>query len=332
MRCLPSFLSSSRDTRFNKLRLSKKCFDGIPFHLVESLTPVMPPKRAAAAAAPTPAVPVAVPGFSAALAAFMAPSTMVEEVETEVSEDLGVLQGKKTKKKVALDPVDAVSLERLEELLADPAPVDDGDVRVQLDADDMCDETYLHPGSVLYRPARLVVIRKEPSHYVVRSVDSVRQEWRLEASLIRKQCESPDQFGEVKQVTTAQIAHIIMEQAGDHVLKVTYTELPNLEQTAALVREVSKKIEALSFTPKKKDKLFQRLVMRVQKGDVRVLRGYVARGDWVQESDTGIIKFLDADVMAAADATASGDVAQRALNVRTILSVNLKNVKYVVKK
>jgi hypothetical protein len=239
--------------------------------------------------------------------------------------------GKASKKAKVADPVEAASLERIEELIAEPVVSDPRDAKVDLAADDFCDELRLTPGSVLYRPARLVVVRKEGTHYVVRNVDLANQEWRLEASLIRKQCESPDQYTEVKQVTMTQMASVIKEQAGDHVLKVVFTKLPDMEQAAARVREAAKKIEALDIPGKKKDKLYQRLVARSHKGDVRVMRGYIARGDNMvtQETETGMIKILDADLLSEGKNYVE---ATRILNLRTIISLNVRNVKYVVKK
>ena len=75
------------------------------------------------------------------------------------------------------------------------------------------------------------------------------------------------------------------------------------------------------------NKLFKKLYEKSQKGDLRVIKGYISRSEDLQatENETGMIKFLDAELMA------KGEFPERLINLRNIVSLIFKLTKYELK-
>jgi hypothetical protein len=57
------------------------------------------------------------------------------------------------------------------------------------------------------------------------------------------------------------------------------------------------------------------------------MRGYIIRDDDMQikQNDTGMIKFLDADILS------KGEMAERLINLKNIVSLTFKLTKYQLK-
>jgi len=94
------------------------------------------------------------------------------------------------------------------------------------------------------------------------------------------------------------------------------------------LEEGSKKIEAAAdATPAEKHKAYKELAARLQKGEYRIMRGYIKRSEDmdIQQTDTGMVKFVDADLQA------KGEMAERMLNLNNVTALTLSIVKYVLK-
>jgi hypothetical protein len=114
---------------------------------------------------------------------------------------------------------------------------------------------------------------------------------------------------------------IITNEIGDCICKVVFNKLPNAEEMAKLLREGSQQIEDLEATDKVKHQLYKKLYERVQKGDVRIMRGYMLKTDVA----TGLVRFLDADLVS------NEEKAERAFYMKNVLELTLRLTKYVVK-
>jgi hypothetical protein len=197
-----------------------------------------------------------------------------------------------------------------------------------------CDASALQPGSILYRYARIVVLRpgKDGDDTTrVRNQDLHAQgelaDWNLDSDLINQQCWSPDQYTNTVHVTMTQMAAKIRDEVGDCVCKVEFTKMPDAAAMADLLRNGSRMIEASGLSDAEKKKMYKQLHARTQHGEYRIMRGYLLRSEDQQlmETDTGMIRFIDADLMA------EGKHCERQVNVRTIKALTLKLTKYVVK-
>lgn len=227
------------------------------------------------------------------------------------------------------DAVDAVAefnklvaLPVAEDLLARQVSVPDGK---------RCVSAHLQPDSLLYRPARIVVLQKRTTDCRVRNQELYAQgedgDWTLGTALIDSQCWSPDQYSTVVEVTMTEMARKIKEEVGDCICKVEFTKVPDPSEMAQLLQEGAALIEQSGCSAAEKKKMYKRLHERTSHGNYRILRGYILRAEDQQrrESETGMIKFIDADLMA------QGKHCERMVNVRTVKALTLKLVKYVLK-
>ena len=68
--------------------------------------------------------------------------------------------------------------------------------------------------------------------------------------------------------------------------------------------------------------MYKKLFERVQKGDMRIMRGYVLNIDHA----SGLVRFLDGDLEANAEKP------ERAFYLKNVLELTLRLTKYVVQK
>ncbi len=96
---------------------------------------------------------------------------------------------------------------------------------------------------------------------------------------------------------------------------------------ANLIKDGSRLIENSGLSDAEKLKLYKKLYERSQKGEYRIMRGYIIRDEDMQikQNDTGMIKFLDADLLA------KGEMAERLINLKNIVSLTFKLTKYQLK-
>jgi hypothetical protein len=202
-------------------------------------------------------------------------------------------------------------------------PEDPFDCKVSVGINDRCDPTKVQTGSLLYRPARLVVLDSEDLCVRNQDLYSAGEDADIAVgtNLLRKQCWTADQYSIVKKVSAKEIQEIITNEIGDCICKVVFNKLPNAEEMAKLLREGSQQIEDLEATDKVKHQLYKKLYERVQKGDVRIMRGYILN----KNVETGLIRFLDADLEANAEKP------ERAFYMKNVLELTLRLTKYVVK-
>ena len=113
---------------------------------------------------------------------------------------------------------------------------------------------------------------------------------------------------------------IIKNEIRDCVCKVVFNKLPDANEMATLLQEGSQLIEDLEATDGEKHQLYKKMFERVQKGDIRIMRGYVLKIE-----DTGLVKFLDADLEANAEK------GERAFYMKNVFELTLQLTKYVVK-
>lgn len=209
-------------------------------------------------------------------------------------------------------------------------PEDPFDCLVKIGKDDRCDASKIQNGMLLDRPARLVILdastgRVRNQELFERKVDS---DWTLGSELFRKQCWSADHYTEIQELNKTQLAHKIKTEVGDTLCKVEFTKAPDVNEMAKLLEEGSKKIEAAAdATPAEKHKAYKELAARLQKGEYRIMRGYIKRSEDmdIQQTDTGMVKFVDADLQA------KGEMAERMLNLNNVTALTLRLVKYVLK-
>ncbi len=222
---------------------------------------------------------------------------------------------------------------QFETMLKINKPEDDLDCKVDIPDNYRCDFKKIKEGSLLYRPARIVVLDKNinTSNSKVRNQDlhknGLEADWNLGHDLIYKQCWTPDQYRKVEKVSTSQLAHKLKEEVGDCICKVEFTKNPDISEMATLIRNGSQLIENSGVSEAEKIKMYKKLYERSQKGEYRIMRGYIVRGEDMQleQTDIGMIKFLDADLLA------KGEMAERLVNVKNIISLTFKLVKYQLK-
>ncbi len=214
-----------------------------------------------------------------------------------------------------------------------PKPDDELDQKVTVKDGHRCDFTKIKDGSLLYRPARIIVLDKfkGSGDSRVRNQDlhksGLDSDWNLGTDLISKQCWSPDQYTKVEKVTATVLAHKLKEEVGDCVCKVEFTKNPDPTEMANLIRDGSRLIEASGVSDAEKIKLYKKLFERSQKGEYRIMRGYIVRSEdmHMEQNETGMIKFLDADLLA------KGEMAERMINLRSIVSLTYRLTKYQLK-
>ncbi len=207
-------------------------------------------------------------------------------------------------------------------------PEDPFDCQVKKGKDDRCDPSKIKDGMLLDRPARLVVL--DASSGKVRNQElfdrKIDSDWNLGQDLIRKQCWTADLYTNVETLTKTQLASKIINDVGDSLCKVNFTKSPDSKSLAQLMMEGTKMIETSGATEEEKLKAYKSLVERVQKGEYRIMRGYIKRSDGdmdIQQTDTGMVKFVDADLLA------KGEMADRMLNLNNVTELTLRGTKYV---
>jgi hypothetical protein len=203
-------------------------------------------------------------------------------------------------------------------------PEDPFDCKVSVGINDRCDPTKVQAGSLLYRPARLVVLSAED--LCVRNQElydaGEDSDIMVGQNLLRKQCWTPDQYTIVKKVSAKEMQDLFINEVGNCICKVVFTKLPNANEMATLLQEGSQQIEDLDTTDGEKHKLYKKLFERVQKGDIRIMRGYSLKID----VSSGLVRFLDADLEANAEKP------ERAFYLQNVLELTLRLTKYVVHK
>ncbi len=198
-----------------------------------------------------------------------------------------------------------------------------------------CDPSKLMPNSLVYRPARIVVLAKAGltgTSFSVRNQDLHKagkpgSDWTLEPGLIASQCWSADQYTKVEKVTMTTLASKLKEEVGDCICKVEFFKLPEASEMAKMIREGSKFIEGSDASETEKTRMFKKLYERSQVGEYRIIRGYIARSDdqEAQETETGMLKFIDADAMA------EGKFPVRQINLRNVQALTCKLTRYELK-
>ena len=196
-------------------------------------------------------------------------------------------------------------------------PEDPFDCKVTVGENDRCDPTKIQTGSLMYRPARLVVLDAE--ELCLRNQDLYEAgedaDITVGQNLVRKQCWTADQYTHTKKVSAKEMHDVITSEIGDCICKVVFNKLPNANDMATMLQEGSKQIEDLTTTDAEKHKLYKKLFERVHTGDIRIIRGYVLKIDVA----TGLVKFLDADI------------GERTFYVKNVLELTLRLTKYIVK-
>ena len=269
----------------------------------------------------------------ASVADDLVPQTSVPESKKRTKASVNLKASTEASAKaLAVDtkPVDAKAMkQQLNELLEVKRPEDPYDRKVTLNCkNERCDSTNIRAGMLLDRPAPLVVlegnkVRNQELHQ--KGVDS---DWSLSLDLIGAQCWSADHYKEVVQVNKTQMAAKIKNEVGDRLFKVVFTKAPEANAMADLIRSGSELIEKSDATAEEKRKAYKALWERSQKGEIRIMRGYIKRtegGMDIQESDTGMVKIEDADLKA------KGQMAERMLNLNNVLELTYELTKYVLK-
>jgi len=196
-------------------------------------------------------------------------------------------------------------------------PEDPFDCKVTVGENDRCDPTKIQTGSLMYRPARLVVLDAE--ELCLRNQDLYEAgedaDITVGQNLVRKQCWTADQYTHTKKVSAKEMHDVITSEIGDCICKVVFNKLPNANDMATMLQEGSQQIEDLTTTDAEKHKLYKKLFERVQTGDIRIIRGYILKIDVA----TGLVKFLDADI------------GERSFYVKNVLELTLRLTKYIVK-
>lgn len=197
-------------------------------------------------------------------------------------------------------------------------PEDPFDCKVTVGENDRCDPTKVQNGSFLYRPARLVVL--DAKDLCLRNQDLYEAgedaDITVGQNLVRKQCWTADQYTHTKKVSAKEMHDVFTSEIGDCICKVVFNKLPNASDMAELLREGSQQIEDLEATEADKHKLYKKLFERIQKGDMRIMRGYVLKID----AATGLVRFLD------------GDNGERSFYLKNVLELTLRLTKYVLVK
>jgi hypothetical protein len=200
-------------------------------------------------------------------------------------------------------------------------PEDPFDCKVSVGINDRCDPTKVKTNSLLYRPARLLVL--DADDLTIRNQDlydaGEDSDIMVGQNLLRKQCWTPDQYTTVQNVSPKEMQDLFMNKVGDCICKAVFTKLPNANEMATLLREGSQQIENLETTGAEKHKMYKKLLTRVQKGNIRIMRGYVLNID----AATGLVQFLDADIDAN---------GERAFYLQNVLELTLRLTKYILHK
>lgn len=199
-------------------------------------------------------------------------------------------------------------------------PEDPLDCMVELADDERCDPTKIRDGSLLYRPSRLVVSNAKKSMVRIQELSEDNSEWNVSENLIAIQCWTADQYTDVKKVSKPEMEEIIGD-VRDCVCKVVFTKMPNANEMALFLREGSQLIESLETTEEEKVKYYKKLFECSQKGEYRIMRGYITKIE-----DNGMVQFLDADLEAKGDVSAC-----RSFYIKNIVELTMRLVKYVVK-
>ena len=199
-------------------------------------------------------------------------------------------------------------------------PEDKLDCMVELADDERCDPTKIRDGSLLYRPSRLVVSNAKKSMVRIQELSEDNSEWNVSQDLIAVQCWTADQYTDVKKVSKPEMEEIIGD-VRDCVCKVVFTKMPNANEMALFLREGSQLIENLETTEEEKVKYYKKLFECSQKGEYRIMRGYITK---IEES--GMVQFLDADLEAKGEVSAC-----RSFYMKNIAELTVRLVKYVVK-
>lgn len=226
----------------------------------------------------------------------------------------------------------STSNQTFEELINISKP-DHEQYQVTLQSGQRCDILKLTPNCLLYRPARIIVLSKSAGNgYSVRNQDLYKSgasgsDWNLDGSLICNQCWSADQYTKLEKITMTAMAAKLKEEVGDCICKVEFFKLPDASEMSKLIREGSKLIEESSNTETEKNRMFKKLYERSQVGEYRIMRGYICRAEdqEAQESETGMLKFVDAEAMA------EGKFAIRQINLRNIQALTFKLTRYELK-
>lgn len=216
-----------------------------------------------------------------------------------------------------------------EALLTIEKPADPYAKQVTLARHEKTDVTHLTDGMLLCRPARIVVIEKSGGTTRVRNQDihavsPGQGDWDLGTSLIGSQCWNADQYTEVKQASMTSIAAILRDRVGDVICKVEFTKEPVVSEMRDVLMRGAAMIEQLFHREADKLAAYKRLYERTRTGEYRIMRGYILRDADMstQESETGMIKFLDADLVA------EGKFSERQVNLRNIRALTFKGVRY----
>ncbi len=222
---------------------------------------------------------------------------------------------------------------QFEQMIKFEKPVDPLDCKVDIPENYRCDFKKVQEGTLLYRPARIIVLNKfkDPSNSRVRNQDlhksGVEADWNLGHDLISKQCWTADHYNKIEKVNATQLAHKLKEEVGDCLCKVEFTKSPDVSEMSNMIREGSRIIENAPVSDAEKVKMFKKLYERSQKGEYRIMRGYIIRSEDMQleQNDIGMVKFLDADLLA------KGEMAERLVNVKNIVSLTFRLTKYQLK-
>lgn len=222
-----------------------------------------------------------------------------------------------------------------EALLAVERPNDPFAERVTLQPNHKTDASKIREGMLLCRPARIVVMGKNNTgttatarvrNQDIHAASPGQGDWELGTALIETQCWNADQYTDVRHEPMTAIAAILRDRVGDVICKVEFTKEPAATKMRDLLMKGAAIIEQVyaHATPTSKAAAYKRLYERTQRGEYRIMRGYILRDADMstQETETGMIKFLDADLMA------QGKYAQRQVNLRNIQALTFKGVRY----
>jgi hypothetical protein len=132
--------------------------------------------------------------------------------------------------------------------------------------------------------------------------------------VIDDECHSASQFEETETVTRTKIVELV-ENAGHTIMTVTFTKQPTIDSVLEIIESES---ENLSGGTKKKKK---EIVKSLLAGEERVMIATLLRNG---KEESGRIKVVDMEIEPP-------KYAMRLIDTRTISSLILENVKYVVK-
>ena len=212
-------------------------------------------------------------------------------------------------------------------------PIDDLDEQIIIKNNERCDASKLKTGSLVYRPAKIEILGESNNCFSVRNqdifkVDQKTSDWTLGKELISNQCWSPDQYTNIEKITMTEMARIIKEVIGDCICKIEFTKNPDANEMANIICKGSKLIESSDSNENEKKKLYKKLYEKTTIGEYRIIRGYILRNEGdlkTKETETGMIKFLDAELMG------KNEYAERIINLRNVKSVTFMLTKYILK-